>query len=336
MFRFRAVTAGSILFGSAALLIIWRRLRASSQRVLAVYSSQVTGRSWYKQITVTEERCSEHEVVRGLHLGGPTNTPESLVRLRVDANSSGCKVVADTLLKPHVHYSLLAFAWLPDGFPSGGRAALVGVAGGSLLHFWRECVPGGAALAVDAVEIDGAVLEAARAHLELRACEPPRGNVAFHVQDGRDFLRDAEDESYDLLVIDLDMGALADVPPPSTTATRATRALAPDPTRDMYRVLSSSGVLVINEYSEETPSRRLESTIRLVRQLRRYFPEVHQIRTTTHHNTMLIAPVERGGGCDANELARRASSVSSRLGLGGIDLGGLLKRLPPNRHQVYS
>ena len=262
----RAYTVPTVVLGSlatAVVLVLWRRLRASSQRVVAVYRSQVTGRAWYKQITVTE-RGSGREVVRGLHLGDPTNTPESLVRLRVGGDGSDCEVVAEALLKPHVQFSLLAFAWLPDGFPSGSRAALVGVAGGSLLHFWRECVPGGAGLAVDAVEIDGAVLDAARAHLELSACEPPRGNVTFHVQDGRDFLRDAEDESYDLLVVDLDMGALADLPPSSATAKRSGRAVEADPTRDMYRVLSSSGVLVVNEYSEDAPSRRLESTIRLV------------------------------------------------------------------------
>ena len=56
-----------------------------------------------------------------------------------------------------------------SGHFEGSRAALVGVAGGSLLHFWRECVPGGSTLEVDAVEIDGAVLEAARAHLGMYA-----------------------------------------------------------------------------------------------------------------------------------------------------------------------
>ena len=118
-------------------------------------------------------------------------------------------------------------------------------------------------------------------------------------------------------------------------------AVVADPTRDMYRVLSSRGVLVINEYSEEPPSKRLQSSLRTVRLLRRFFPSVHQIRTTTDHNTMYLACVDGdGGACTDGESAaglfRRAARVSQALGLGGVDLAALLQCLPPNRHQVFS
>ena len=354
-----SLVAATLVAGVLVTLLLARRRR---RRVLAEYRSQVEGRPWYKTVAVTDQTAlhgggADGEVVRGLHLGAPDTIPESLVRLRWSGTEF--EPVAEALLKPHIQYSLLAFAWLDEGFRGlpEGRAALVGVAGGSLLHFWRECVPGGASLDVDAVELDGAVLAAARAHLGLRSCEPPRGRVALHVKDGRDFLRDAEDESYDLLVIDLDMGALVDQPTDGAAAEaaaaggasdrgtdddaaarrrRLTAPRAPDPTRDMYRVLSSRGVLVVNEYSEEGPARRLESSLRLVRLLRRFFPQVHQIRTTTHHNTMLLAPAAKAMACDAAQLAERASRAARALGLGGIDAGELLRRLPPNRHQVYA
>ena len=336
----------------AAVVVVveWRRRRARSvPRTLAIYESNVTDRPWYKEITVCELTKGLHEVTRQLHLGNGGTIPESIVAMKRDGFGCEWLPIAARLMKPHLHYSLLAFAWLHKGFeppadePGGcARAALIGVAGGSLLHFWTECVPGGReSLAVDAVELDGAVLRAARDHLGLRRLDD---RVTFHETDGAAFLRDAEDEVYDLLVVDLDIGALvpadtahAGAPPSAPQGRKAALPSRDDPTRDMYRVLSSRGVLVINEYSEEAPSKRLESTLRLVRLLRRFFPEVHQLRTTTHHNTMLIAAVSPDArACrSTEELVSRAARCSAELGLGGIDLGALVEGLPPNRHQVY-
>jgi hypothetical protein len=361
-----AVAAAAVAV--VTMLYFWRRRRRLPRgpRVLSVYPSRVSGRPWYRAVVITDvstqHGCSANEAVRALHLGSADNIPESVIRIRRDAPDEPWKPVATALLKPHLHPSLLAFAWLEDGFAPGGRAALIGVAGGSLLHFWRDCVPGGLELQVDAVELDGAVVEAAREHLGLSCCEPPNGHVSIHVADGASFLQECEDEAYDLLVVDLDMGALvqkgdggATAPHPAaanaiadgallsgaaeTKAAGGERKAGPvqsDPTRDMYRALSERGVLVINEYSEEPPAVRLESSIRLVRLLRRFFPQVHQIRTTTHHNTMFIAAVDEKAKCDAAELAERAARCSARLGLGGIDLGELLRKVPGNRHQVYS
>ena len=304
-----------------------------------------------------------------------------------------------------MQHSLLAFCFLPaEGVPPNRRFGLVGCAAGAMLHFWRECVPGGDTLRIDGIEIDQAVLDAARTHFGLELLEPasekaaaaaagapPASNVpattaaaddddddelpagppgvTFHAADGADYLRDAEDEAYTLLMIDLDMGNL--VAPPTqapaaeassravganamtdsgagTAATRRTNKVRkpppPDPTRDMYRVLREDGVLVINEYSEEGPAKRLEDTLRLVRLLRRFFPEVHVLRTNTSRNTMLIAPVTasnpRPGAAvptpDISGLAERASRCCAHLGRGGIDLEALVRSVPPNRYQVYS
>jgi len=355
---------------SIAALVIRRRRRAA-QAVLAIYKAQPASqqRPWYAEVAVTD--CSarfgvqHNEVVRGLHLGSIANPPESLVRLRFDESSETWLPVAGAVLKPHIRYTLLAFAWLDGGFAPNSRALLVGVAGGSLLHFWRECVLGGGDVSVDAVEYDGAVLEAARAHLGLRESEPPRGQCTLHIEDGAVFLRRAEDEVYDLVVIDLDMGALIEAAretqlttsshssnasesatssaTSSSSSVRRRRRLFEernDPTRDMYRVLTSRGVLVINEYSEEPPSVRLESSVRLVRLLRRFFPQVLQIRTNTDHNIMLIAPVEAAKSVHpVTELAERARRACVDRGEASASLACLMEQaaaLPSNRIQVYS
>ena len=338
--------------GAATLLLIYLRRRQKQRSkvvVLATYPSQVSGRPWYREVVVTGEpsATSATETQRALHLGSADNTPESITRLCRGSADEPWRPVASALIKPHLQHSLLAFSFMPEGFPAKGRAALMGVAAGSLLHFWRECVPGGGALRIDAVELDAAVLEAAREHCGLQACEaasPDGPGVTFHVADGADFLHTAEDEEYSLLMVDLDMGALVPAIDSAEANPSKMKGLVRDPTRDMYRVLAEGGVLVINEYSEEVASDRLASTLRLVRLLRRFFPEVHVLRTNTSHNTMLIAPVTplraaKGGASasapDVAALAARASRCGAHIGTGGIDIEALVRGLPPNRYQVY-
>lgn len=351
-------------------LLRTRRQLAAGRRIIARYGTRVVGRPWYREVIVTEEAVPERDgsVLRSMHLGSDDNVPESMMVMRPSPiDGDALRPVASALLKPHLQYSLLAFVWLGDGFPAadedGARAALVGVAGGSLLHFWRECVPGGAQLPVDAVELDEAVLTAARDHCGLRHIEPPSGHVHVQAADGAQFLREAEDEAYCLLVVDLDVGNLMPNPTKASEAAgggadggagagggsgAGSRAVAarkaalaqPDPIRDMYRVLDSKGVLVINEYREEPdPAERMRVTLATVRALRRYFPRVYVLRTNTQHNTMYLAPADGrcAAACDSLEaLVEAARATAARLGLGGIDLGALVEQLPANRYQCYS
>ena len=101
------------------------------------------------------------------------------------------------------------------------------------------------------------------------------GRVALHQADGVAFLAAAEDEVYDVLMIDLDMGSLFR----AGEGARAARQAA----RDVYRVLSERGLLIVNEYSESAAHERIEAMLRSVRALRHHFAEVHVVRTTPHN-----------------------------------------------------
>eukprot|EP00966_Prymnesium_polylepis_P135856 3139714-Prymnesium_polylepis.1 len=103
-----------------------------------------------------------------------------------------------------------------------------------------------------------------------------------------------------------------------------------DPIRDMYRALTERGVLVLNEYSEDAPAERLQHTLRAVRELRRFFPEVHVLRPTGQ-NTLFFAPVERSPSTPEGFLRQAAAGLQ----LPGVHLDALLDELPPNRYQVY-
>ena len=60
----------------------------------------------------------------------------------------------------------------------------------------------------------------------------------------------------------------------------------------MYRALTQWGLLVLNEYSEATPKERLRRMMHCVRELRRFFAEVHVVRPTVQ-NTLFFALVEK-------------------------------------------
>ena len=138
------------------------------------------------------------------------------------------------------------------------------------------------------------------------------------------FLAAAEDEVYDVLMIDLDMGSLFR----AGEGARAARQAA----RDVYRVLSERGLLIVNEYSESAAHERIEAMLRSVRALRHHFAEVHVVRTTPH-NLLFVATVERaalpgGGGGPATFERLCAAADGIRFGGGlEVDLGQKLRGL---------
>lgn len=315
---------------TAAVLVYFHRRRRRANRgqltIVATLPTEVCDRPWYKQVVVTETPTGDiNTTVRGLHLGSAQNPPESLVQLQWRGGE--WTPVAGALLKDYAAFALLPFALLPDrGFASDSRACLIGLAGGSLLHAWLHCVLGGDSCRIDAVELDPAVLRAARAHLGLSCCERT-GRVALHAIDGAAFLGAAEDECYDVLMIDLDMGSLLS-------------REGPRPARTLYRVMSERGVCIVNEYSEDAVHERLGSVLRNVRALREYFAEVHVLRTTSH-NVMYVATVERvelDGAAGASPFQRLCAAADAIRFVGGLelDLGHRLRQVPENRYTRYS
>ena len=320
----RAVLGLAAVVLAPALLYIMlrRRRRLLVPRILARYPCEVSGRTapWYTHVVVTELSTDGQVTVRGLHFNSASNPPESVVRL-VPTTTSGWKPIASALDKAYAPFALLPFALTGGGFAPSSRACLIGVAGGSLLHVWLGCVPGGASLQVDAVELDGAVLRAAREHLGLGCCEAT-GRVAIHQADGAAFIAAADDEVYDMLMLDLDGVSESAYSMADEVAARAAY-------REAYRVLSERGVLVVNEYSESASHERLEAMLRSVRVLRRYFAQVTVVRTTAH-NLMFIATVQRvalpGDGDPFDKLCAAADRLSFVGGL-ELDLGTRLREL---------
>ena len=315
--------AAGVLAPALLYIVLRRRRRLLGPQILARYPCEVSGRPWYSHVVVTELSTDGQATIRGLHFGSASNPPESVVRL-VPTNS-GLQPVPSALDKAYAPFALLPFALTGGGFAPNSRACLVGVAGGSLLHAWLGCVPGGASLQVDAVELDGAVLRAAREHLGLGCCEAT-GRVAIHQADGAAFIAAADDEVYDMLMLDLDGVSESAYSMADEVAARAAYRAA-------YRVLSERGVLVVNEYSESAAHERLEGMLRSVRVLRQYFAEVRVLRTTAQ-NLMFIATVQRVALPGDGEPFGKLCAAADRLAFVGglkLDLGTRLRELGPKR-----
>ena len=350
----------------------FRRLRKptppSGPVVLFSAPSSLSSQRWYKHVYITDLSesfaCDQSLLVtvRGLHLGHPKSTPESLIRLhRADVGSPWC-VVPHEVLKAYAPFTLLCLAWLGcgNGFAPRTRACLVGVAGGSLAHLWSRCVPGGDTMDLDAVELDGAVLEAARAHLGLREVEES-GRVTCHEGEGCAFIRACGDAVYDLVMLDLDFSLLlssgghhAGVHGDGWKETHGDewkeRAEANSSEVDapcarggngsllphLWRALTAHGVLMINEFDdgdeeeEEEEGRswhRVRRGVELL--LDAGFPEVHAVRTTPR-NHLLIAPrlACADSGVDASQLVPRTLASAKHVQL-NLDLVDVLGRLRP-------
>lgn len=125
----------------------------------------------------------------------------------------------------HYHDVFLAAPWLAQrGAPQ--RIAVVGVAGGTLLHLFRRAWP---QAQIDAVEIDPTLIDAARRAFDLDAT-----GVSVDCLDGRCWLR-RERGPYDLLAIDA-----------MTTGTPPIHLMTSEFVEEAAASLSPSGVLVIN------------------------------------------------------------------------------------------
>ncbi|KAL3907205.1 MAG: hypothetical protein SGPRY_010259 [Prymnesium sp.] len=207
--------------------------------LLATWPTAVSDRPWYSQLLLTDLSaacgCRQgQERLLGVHLGSEHNPPESLVLQRWEEGGreeggregGRWEVVAEVLLKRYAQFSLLAFAWIPR-FREGSRALLLGLGGGSLVHYWMKCVPGGEEIYVDAVEIDGAMVKLARQYLGFGSCEVG-GRAHVHQADALDFLLSVEEESYDLIFCDLDMGMLLPEQDESRRASDANPNTDPD------------------------------------------------------------------------------------------------------------
>ena len=250
--------------------------------------------------------CAPARLARGSTFAGALAAAAACVALCAAARARW-RLDVSTFAKPYAMWSALPFALAPWAAPERTdevRALMIGLGGGSLVHFWRALVP---RIELDVVELSPNVIAAAAHHFDVHetsAAGPgAAGRLTLHCADGAAFVADAPAGTYRLVMCDLDVGALVE----SCADFRA--ALRPD------------GVLVVNMFLELTGARRLLLLGRALQALLANFAEVHIARTSPKNTQFLAFPTP--SSLDRAAVAAAAVALCARAHL-PFDLGALV------------
>lgn len=152
--------------------------------------------------------------------------------------------------------------------PDPRRVALIGVGAGSAIRAIRQISPGSQ---IDGVELDREVLRVSRHWMGL----PPSGNgIAYHVSDGRAWLRQEGEGEFDVILLD----AFAGKRVPAHFLTREFFAEA-------RSRLTSRGVLGMNVIADESDQEWLGSVLATARSV---FPEVQIYEVGSEKNNVIL------------------------------------------------
>ncbi len=198
------------------------------------------------------------------------------VRTLVFVRDSGVEVQETQvdLANPHeLHFTYLQHLFLSYVFrPQQERVLIVGVGGGSMIHFLKRYDP---EVRSDAVEIDPVVVDIAEKYFNVRS----EGNVNVVTADAFDFLADTKSE-YDVIYMDafLKPSRTTD----STGAPLRLRTLRFY--RDIQKRLKPGGLVAFNL----NPHAKINSDVRTIRAA---FPQVYVFRLPRAAGLVAVASV---------------------------------------------
>ena len=159
--------------------------------------------------------------------------------------------------------------------PEPKRVLIVGLGGGSMVHYLQQTDPG---VKIDAVEIDPLVVKLASDMFGTK----PSENVNIVAADGLKFIADAEDQTYDVIYMDAFLK-----PSAATDETGAPRALR---TQQFYQQLQQKlkpgGVVAFNL----NPHAELDADIR---ELTEAFPQLYVFPMSQFNGVVAIGTLDK-------------------------------------------
>jgi spermidine synthase len=178
--------------------------------------------------------------------------------------------------------------------PEPERVLIVGLGGGSMVHYLQQTDP---EVKIDAVEIDPLVVKLAADMFGTK----PTENVNIVAADGFKFIADAEDHSYDVIYMDAFLKPSAD-----TDETGAPLALR---TQQFYKQLQqklkTGGVVAFNL----NPHQQLEADLH---ELKEAFPQVYVFPMSQFNGVVAIGTTETKR-LEPAELVRRGRTLNRRF-----------------------
>lgn len=186
--------------------------------------------------------------------------------------------------------------------PQPRRILLIGLGGGSLARFLLRHLP---STQIDCVETRAGVIDLARRYFAL----PDTQRLTIHIADGAEFLRNAPEGHYDLILVD----AFDSEGVHPSVCTREFHA-------DCRRALSDNGVLSINLWI--TPGSGSRNILKDMEQ--GFAKPVLRLPVEQRANLVALAPVRNVSRKDLKQLRAPARDLAARFGL---DFPGQLRRL---------
>lgn len=191
--------------------------------------------------------------------------------------------------------------------PEPKRVLIVGLGGGSMVHYLQQTDPG---VKIDAIEIDPLVVKLAADMFGTK----PNENVNIVTADGFKFIADAEDGSYDVIYMDAFLKPSAD-----TDETGAPLALR---TQQFYKQLQQKlkpgGVVAFNL----NPHQQLEADLR---DLREAFPQLYVFPMAQFNGVVAIGTTD-AKRLEPAELTRRGRALNRRF-KSSLDYQSMPRRL---------
>ncbi|BBO31404.1 spermidine synthase [Lacipirellula parvula] len=178
--------------------------------------------------------------------------------------------------------------------PEPKQVLIVGLGGGSMVHYLQQTDPG---VKIDAVEIDPLVVKLAADMFGTK----PTENVKIFTADGLKFIAAAKEQAYDVIYMDAFLKPSAE-----TDGTGAPLALR---TQQFYKQLQTKlkpgGVVAFNL----NPHEELEADIR---ELNAAFSQVYIFQMSQFNGVVAVATTD-AARLDANELTRRGKTLDRRF-----------------------
>lgn len=191
--------------------------------------------------------------------------------------------------------------------PEPKRVLIVGLGGGSMVHYLQQTDPG---VKIDAIEIDPLVVKLAADMFGTK----PTENVNIVTADGFKFIAGAEDGSYDVIYMDAFLKPSAD-----TDETGAPLALR---TQQFYKQLQQKlkpgGVVAFNL----NPHQQLEADLR---DLKEAFPQLYVFPMAQFNGVVAIGTTD-AKRLEPAELTRRGRALNRRF-KSSLDFQSMPRRL---------
>ncbi|MBA4106305.1 MAG: hypothetical protein C0485_11150 [Pirellula sp.] len=178
--------------------------------------------------------------------------------------------------------------------PEPKRVLIIGLGGGSMVHYLQQTDPG---VKIDAVEIDPLVVKIAADMFGTK----PSENVNIVTADGLKFIADAEDHTYDVIYMDAFLK-----PSAATDGTGAPLALR---TQQFYKQLQQKlkpgGVVAFNL----NPHAELDADIR---ELTEAFPQLYIFPMSQFNGVVAIGTLDKERA-EPVDLVRRGRELNRRF-----------------------